>query len=236
MNRREPRDSQPDVEELHTYLRALSSPTRLRLLWQLRTPKRAGDVRVAASEGRGGLSEDRILSRPAVAQHLEVLSEVGLVERREGGDGVRHVVNHQILFHILQALGRLAEVRPVVDVDVGETLEAGRGRLPPLPKGPKLVATAGPRMGAAFPLEGPGPWTVGRKRSAEVCLEWDPHVSRTQGIISRDPDGAFLIEALPSASNPLQLDFQNIPPGEVWHLLSGGILSAGASVLVFQIL
>ncbi len=230
--RGEPAEEDPDVERLCRYLATLASEPRLRLLRALRVPARAADIRVPAGRERAGFSPDRVLSRPAVIHHLQALEEAGLVQRLpDEGD---YVVNAQIVFSIMEDIGRLARIRPVVDVDVGETRETPRADREPLPPGPKILVVGGPRDGAAFPLAGAGPWAIGRDRTCEVALDYDPHVSRRHLLLHRSPDGAFAIEALAGATNPARLNHRRLDAGARAPLLAGAVIAVGASRLVLQ--
>lgn len=223
------------VDEMAQDLEALASPTRLRLLWALRSPKKASAVRVPASQARDGLPKDRALSRPAVVQHLDVLEDAGLVQPLDATQGSRYVVDHQRVFRLLKDLGRLAEIEPLVDVDVDETIHATAAPKGGLPDGPKFVSADGPSAGEAFALEGKGPWLLGRSREADVALDWDPHVSDKHARIHRDEDGAFVLEALSEATNPVQLNFEPVARGKREPLIAGAVVTAGASTLVFQL-
>jgi hypothetical protein len=89
-------------------------------------------------------------------------------------------------------------------------------------------------VGDVFPLRGDGPWTIGRGAEADVRLGYDPHVSRVHMVVSRGDDGLHLVEALAGATNPAQLDFQELAPGEVRALIPGAVLTVGGSRFVFK--
>lgn len=95
---------------------------------------------------------------------------------------------------------------------------------------PLLHLTDPPRT---FPLEGRGPWWVGRGRRAEVRLDGDPFVSRRHLRIARHGE-AFTVEAAPGATNRATLDRAALPPGVAVLLAPGAELVAGKSRLVFQ--
>jgi hypothetical protein len=221
-----------DFPRLQRDLHALASGARLQLLWELRVPKRPSEVRVGAEESRGGLRPDRVLSRSAVQEHIGVLEELGLVQRVAGGD--TFVVNQQGVVRILNDLGALARIRPVIDVDVGRTVMARAPAIEAAPAGPKLILVSGPEEGAAFPLRGPGPWTVGRGNNTDVRLGYDPHASRVHVAVSLGEDGLYHVEAVSGATNPTLLDFAPLTPGKPAMLIPGAVLSVGSSRLVFR--
>lgn len=224
-----------DVGGLHQELKALASPARLRLLWALRTPQKASEVKIPADQSYSDLTEGRVLSRPAIVQHLEVLEDHDLVRRLSPADGSKYVVDQKNVFRVLQDLGRLAEIQPLVEVDVDETVDAESRDVGDLPDGPKFVVVSGPTPGRVFELDGEGPWLVGRASDADVPLTWDPHVSEHQARILRDDEGAFLLEALPGTTNPLRLNFDKVVPSTTHPLIAGAVVTAGASRLVFQV-
>lgn len=224
-----------DVDGLETELKALASHARLRLLWALRSPKKASDVRIPADRSYSGLAEGRVLSRPAIVQHLDVLEGHDLVRRLSPEDGSEYVVDQKNVFRVLQDLGRLAQIQPLVEVDVDETMDAQAREVGELPEGPKFVVVSGPTPGRVFELEGEGPWLLGRAPDVDVPLTWDPHVSEHQARILRDDDGAYLLEALTGTTNPLRLNFSEIAPSTAHPLIAGAVVTAGASRVVFQL-
>lgn len=226
-----PTEDGPELARLADVLKVIASPTRLRVLAALRVPKRAAELRIAAEEDRGGLHAERLLSRTTLVEHLGVLHEAGLVERLPGDAGF--VVNQQNVFAMVETLGRLARLKPVVEVDVDVTRPQAKGPAPALPEGPRLVLAHGPREGEAFPLAGEGPWMVGRGTEADVRLEYDPHVSRQHLRLRRGREG-FTVEALRESTNPSRLNFQELQPARPAALPPGAVLAVGASRLVFQ--
>lgn len=226
-----PAEDEREVAKLAAVLKVVASPTRLRVLQALRVPKKAADLRIPAEEDRGGLHPERLLSRTTLIEHLDVLQEAGLVERLPGDAGF--VVNQQNVFAMVEALGRLARIRPVVEVDVEVTRPQAKAPAPEQPTGPRLVLAHGPREGHAFPLGGDGPWMVGRHANADVRLDYDPHVSRQQ-VVLRKERGGFVVEALRESTNPSRLNFHELAPGHAVPLPAGAVLSVGASRLVFQ--
>ena len=221
-----------DAERLSELLKTLASPVRLRILEALREPTRPVHIRLRAGEERGGLSADRVLSRPAIVQHLQILEAAELV-RRVGDEG--YVIDQATIFSIVQELGGLARIRAVTSLDVGVTREAPPPRAAAPPEGPRLLVVGGPEEGRAFPLSGDGPWTVGRASECSVRIDYDAHVSRLHATIARRRDGALQVTPAPSAKNPLAVDFA--PPRDPVTpstLAPGAVLVVGSSRLVYQ--
>jgi DNA-binding transcriptional ArsR family regulator len=224
-------DELPDVDRLAEVVQALSSPPRLHLLRELRAPKKPSQLRVPADQDREGLRSDRMLSRPAISQHIAELRDLGLVEKTEDG---AYVVNHQRLFSALREVSRLAVIRPEVEVDVEETLRTESRQAPGSASGPRLVVVGGPREGRVFLLEGAGPWLVGRGPQADIRLDYDPHVSREHLQVHERSDGTFAVEANPDATNATLVDFVPIE-GDAAALVAGSVLAVGSSRLVLRI-
>lgn len=219
------------IGEVGDVLSVLASPTRLQILQSLRIPKRPSDVRVQAHGGPSDLPEDRMISRPAVVKHLRVLEAHDLV-RKDEGTGT-YVVNQQMLFALLREVGQLARIRPVIEVDVEKTRKTPGLDERDLPTGPRFLLVAGPREGDAFPLDGPGPWTIGRGTGSDVCLDFDPHVSRVHAHLSRK-DGRYLLEAEAESKNPVLVDFRPAARGQRIEVPEGSVLGLGLSRLVLQ--
>ncbi|MCA1813227.1 MAG: winged helix-turn-helix domain-containing protein, partial [Halobacteriales archaeon] len=112
---------EPEKDEaLAGMLSALASPTRLRILRQLRSPKTLREIEVpAAAHGA------RAISRQAVREHLDKLLEIQAVNshasERTYGEAQAYVVNNQVLFALTEEFRGLARLRPTVE-PVGQTL------------------------------------------------------------------------------------------------------------------
>lgn len=231
----EPQRDDIDFERISAYLKALAHPNRLELLWLLRIPTAAADVHLKPRRRDEALSAERTISRQAVLQHLDSLEEVGVVDRLpdDGSKAQRRVINQARLFALIEDLRALTALRPTVRVDVDATL-ARPGDAPHVwPQGPKLVLAGGPWQGHVFPLQGPGPWTVGRSRAQDVSLSYDPYVSAEHARLTRDDKGVR-VEPRPDARNPCQVNFAPLPRAEPRLLRPGDVLGVGRSVLVYQ--
>lgn len=222
-------DASEPVDRLTAILKALASPVRIRLLEALREPTRPVDVRLRAGEEKRGFSADRILSRPAIVQHLQVLEEVGLV--RKVGEG--YVVDQATMFEVVQELGGLARIRAVRGIEVDATREARPAPAAALPPPPRLVVVGGPDEGRGHRLEGRGPWTLGRGEGCDVRLALDPGVSRLQATLHRLPT-SVQVEAVAASKNPATVDYAPLQPGLRRTLAPGAVLGVGGTRLVYQ--
>lgn len=224
-----------DFERLSAYLKALAHPNRLELLWLLRIPLAVSDIHLKPRRKDDALSAERAISRQAVLQHLESLEEVGVVDRLpdEEGKAHRRVVNQARLFAVVEDMRALTAIRPSVRVDVDATMARPEDAQRPWPAGPKLVLVGGPWQGHVFPLEGAGPWTLGRSRGRHVSLSYDPFVSAEHALLVAEGERRA-VEQLPGARNPCQVNFAPLRKGERRALRPGDILGAGRSLLVYQ--
>lgn len=231
-----------DVERLGQYLRALSVPTRILLLQKLQLPHTPAEVKLPPFRRDAGLRGDRTLSRQTVESHLRKLEAAGLVRSRparRGGQAAReYLVNQERLFTLVDEVRRLALIRPAA----GEGTMGTRSRpatahhgdpgdAPALPRGPALVLVAGPLEGKAFPLEGAGPWVLGRSRGADACLDYDPFVSSRNTEVAREGAG-FAVRSLPESRNGTTLNWRLLGKGERAPLAAGDTLGVGRSLLV----
>ena len=85
----------------------------------------------------------------------------------------------------------------------------------------------GPDARHRWPLEGPGPWLLGR--DALLATPWDREISRTHVKLSRTLEG-LLVDKLPQARNPL---FHEGQPVTTCQLASGGQFVIGTTVFRF---
>jgi ArsR family transcriptional regulator len=97
-----------EIEELATVLKALSDPTRLRLV-RLLSGNSATDCVSRECEGMGFLCVNALAQRlgvtqSAVSQHLRVLRQVGLVRGVRRGSFVHYTLDRERLDRSLVAL------------------------------------------------------------------------------------------------------------------------------------
>ena len=228
----------PDFAAIARSLELLAVESRLELLHALRTPQPLHEIRVAPSQSRKGENPERMISRQAIARHLEMLQDAGLVDRLPDatGRGERYVVNHERLFALVDEMRGLTRLRPVFTRDAGsrETMESdhevGRAIAPP----PRLLLAYGRDDGVSFPLaDRPGAqWRLGRSPSCEVALDYDPYLSSVHCTIERTQD-AFVLRD-PGSRNGTWVNWDRVTRDAPRRLSSGDLITAGRSVLTFQ--
>jgi DNA-binding transcriptional ArsR family regulator len=220
---------------LSTALGALASPVRLRILRELRSPRFISEIEVAADRADGG----RVASRATVREHVERLVEAGIVARRTGsrehGEGQEFVINHVSLFALSEDVRALARLQPLVEHSLPT---APLGPSPAREKeGPRLVIVRGLDEGVAFSLAPPptpreGAWTIGRRRGAEVRLDFDPFVSNENAVVAWD-GRSYRIADVPQSKNGTSVNFRRLAPDAAHVLRHGDIVGVGRSYLVF---
>lgn len=235
-----PTPSDEPLETLARHLEAIASPTRLRLLSKLRSPRELHEIVVSGSRSRRRESPHRPLSRQAVTDHLDRLLDLGLIMRARGPASPRgdtFVLNHERVFALIDELRALARLRPLVgdDLSVGATMVGGSARGTRLPKGPRLVVVYGRDEGQAYPLDGsPGArWRIGRGPACEVRLDYDPFLSSQNSLVERTPEGIDIVDRLPNR-NGTWVNWSRLAPGGRQSLRGGDVLGVGRSLLVFQ--
>lgn len=226
---RVPPDEDAALEQLSERLRAVANPVRLHILRSLVVPTRAADVRVRAAAERAGLGAGRVLGRSTVVEHLAILEGAGLVRRL----GELYALNQQGMVALLQDLGGLASLRALVEVDVEVTRVAATPPPTPSVPLPRLLLANGPGAGRAIPLDGAGPWSIGRDAACEVALSHDPHVSRVHATLSFDRNG-YTLGVAQRAKNPALVDFAPVAAGERALVRAGSVVAVGATLLVLQ--
>ncbi len=222
-----------DFDLLASHLRALAHPARLEILWQLRVPRSPGGIVVRPRRKDAGFSPDRAMARQTIEKHLATLEDAGVVGRTgsPGASPTEWVTRQQHVFALIEEMRKLSTIRPAERVDVDTTLQGVEAARPDWPVGPKLVLTSGPWEGRAFALTGDGPWTIGRSRTCDVALSYDPFVSATQAQIERSNGGFTLIAEANTRAAP-RVNFQPLTAPRV--LSPGHVVAVGRSVLVFQ--
>lgn len=220
-----------DYERLSTYLKALAHPARLEILSRLRVPSGAADLAIRPRRKDADLSAERPMSRQAILEHIEVLEGVGVVGRLPEAEGARFVTSAQHVFALLEELRRLTTIEPAARVDVDATMAGGEAKAASWHQGPKLVLASGPWEGRVFPLEGAGPWSMGRSRTRDVALTYDPFASAENATLTRD-GARFTVAPEPGARSPVRVNFRAITGTQA--LQPGDLVGVGRSVLVFQ--
>ena len=219
-------------------LAALSHAVRLGILRQVREPKTLREIRVTAA-GPGGHQDARPLARQTVKEHLEKLLEVGFVRanetQRDYGATMEYVVDHQRIFALAEEFTQLARLRPVPALG-GETLVASDEASMYELRGPCLVLVKGLEEGRTFPLEGTraGPWVIGRRRGADVCLDYDPFISSENTHVETS-EGAYFVQSLKESRNGTTLNFRPLAPGQRRAVKNGDLIGVGHSSLLVRL-
>lgn len=231
-----------NAERLSAYLRALALPSRIELLLKLRVPHTVAEVHLRPVRAAEGRRPDRALSWQTVERHIRSLQHLGLVRarpaQREGRRVTEYVVDHVRLFLVVEELRQLGLIRPLPGAGLtGQTAglfgDAGPGAAPALPEGPALVLAGGPMEGAAFSLDGQGPWIIGRAKGLAVSLPYDPFVSTENSEVRRE-GARFLLRTLPGSRNGTWLNWRRLEPPEEAALGAGDAVGVGRSVLLFR--
>lgn len=223
-------------EPLAGTLASLSHPVRLAILELLHEPRVLKEIRVQ----RRGPDDDRgrVLARQTVREHLDRLVEEGFVQPRETersyGNTREYVLDHRRLFEISETLRGLARRRPHAELG-GRTRRKGEVVPPDLPEGPVLVLVGGLERGRVFELDAgeQGSWIVGRRRDAEISLDYDPFVSADNTEIAC-VEGTFHVRDLPGSRNGTRLNFEKIDPGARAALQCGDLIGVGRTLLLFR--
>lgn len=222
----------PDFDELESNLRVVGTSARMRMLHQLRSPKRVTDLRVPA-KARGGEPGARLMARQSVAEHLQQMVELGVVKRTEE-DARDYVVNAPRFYQIVEEFRRVGSVLARGQLDLDVTVVAP-GALPEarMPEGLRLVIVHGLLEGKSFPLEGPEgtEWTIGRGDSA-VSLDYDPYVSMHNSTITAIEEGLIVHDA--DSRNGTWVDWRRLDPGKAQVVKPGSVIGVGRSLMVVQ--
>lgn len=230
--------SEQELEALAEILGALAHPRRLELLAILREPRRAGEIELRPWRHTTEHSPDRAISRSAVERHLHTLETIGVVARTpapRGKGAEEYVLDHARLFAIVEGMRSLTRLRPTVDLDSRETMDALRpiARRTPRPEGPHVVLIGGPTEGHVVPLVDAGPWRIGRAADSDVKLDHDPFVSATHAEIAR-ANGSFTVRDLAANRNGTSVNWSLLARGGSVEIASGDVIGAGRSLLLFR--
>lgn len=227
-----PDPDHPDVRLAHA-LAALATPTRIALMRALRTPRILAEIEVKSHEP----GSQRNLARQTVRQHLDVLLDAHMVSahetERSRGETHEFVLNHQAVYALSEDLRALARLRPLVEPSM-ETAAANVGGAPAMRR-PCLVLVKGLDEGTSFdlrPENGRHEWTIGRRRGAEVSLDFDPFVSSENSRIAWI-DGAHYLENVPGSRNGTMHNFRPVEDGRRQRLQQGDVVGVGRSLLVY---
>lgn len=221
-------------EPLAHIMKALGNPVRMELLRQLTTPRQLGEIQVHPHRREAGGAPKRLMSRASVQSHLEQLLEVGAVRTltgiRDGRNVTLYTIDERQLFALteeLRDLGRLRGKEASLD---------GTAAAPALPhrhEGPRLILMSGPWEGRVIPLDGAGPWTLGRGNSCDVSLPYDPYLSMSNSEVRRTK-GDFSVADLAHSRNGTALNWVALPRGQQADLRSGDVVGIGRTLVMFR--
>lgn len=231
---REPPADRPDFVALAESLAALAYPSRLEILDQIRFPHVLSEIRVTPHREAEGENPDRVISKQAVAGHLEKLVAAGLVRQDRAESGTTYVAHAARLYALAEDVRSLC-VRYSAQIPAGDETGTLAGASPrPRARGPRLLLVHGAYEGKAYPLEVParGPWLLGRSRDAVVSLDYDPFVSAEHAEVFRD-DRGFALRDLRDAKNGTSLNWERLPRGGTVRLAPGDVIGVGRSLLSF---
>lgn len=234
--------SQDELESLSAHLAALAHPRRLELLALLRIPRAAREIELRPwKQGLTG-NLDRAISRSAVERHLQTLESIGVVARRpaerQGKRVEEYGLDHARLFAVLEGLRELSRLRPLIEFASGTTLEArGSGReaeARPLPAGRFVVRISGPREGDIIPLDGQGPWRIGRAPGVDVGMGHDPFVSGVHAAFETTEEGRLRVRDIMGNRNGTAVNWAPLPRGGALPLTTGDVVGVGRSLLLYR--
>ncbi len=229
----------PD-ERMTVALTAIAHPVRLALLRELRAPKvlREIEVRPSGPAPRAAGLPDRNLARQSVKEHLDRLVASGIVIARDAertrGPTTEYVLNNQELFALSEQIRLLARLKPAAE-PAKDTI-AETPALPSSPvTGPRLILVKGVDEGRVFSLASAGAarWTIGRRRSAEVPLDFDPFASSDNAVVVRE-ESRFVIADVAGSRNGTTLNLVPLPSGDRSPLRHGDLVGVGRSYLLFR--
>ena len=89
-----------EASEMATVFKALSDPTRLRMLKAIAHVREACECNIVPEFG---------LSQPTISYHLKVLREAGLIDSERRGQWVWHRVNRKVTLGAARTLMEVAE-------------------------------------------------------------------------------------------------------------------------------
>ncbi len=219
----------PD-EGLAEALKTLGHPKRLVLLRYLTEPRSLEEI-----------SRHLKVARQSAQEHLDRLLSVDLCERRQGrgehGPLTKYVLLVPRLFDIYERFGTKAGmVAEEMEPNIRGTLPTTRLPLNDKPtrrlESPRLVIVHGMRAGHTVPLQGNGPWLLGRDPHAALCLDYDPYVSHRHAEVRKVGTGFEVADAL--SSNGIFVDWAAVPRGGAVRIENGSLVRAGKTLILFR--
>lgn len=231
-----PDSTDAGLDALALYLATLGNENRLRLLRQLRRPRRLSELRVSPEASRRGENPERAVSRQAVRHHMEKLLAIDVAQRHKRGPafaGDEFLVNHRQLFLIAEQVRDLARLEPT---EAPAQLET-RASIPlarPSPTSARaLVLVHGVGEGRSWPLALGQAVVVGRAKDSQVRLDYDPFVSGRHVEVRTGPDGTVAMDL--GSRNGTLLNWSPMRPRQPVDLRAGDVLGVGRSSLVVRL-
>lgn len=209
---------------------ALGSGRRLDLLDALRTPRILAEIELADDESGANIA------RQSVSRHLQRLLDAGLVARRdvvrEGRETMEFIVNHQSVFMLAESVRALARLRPPIDpaAQTAPSFAAERNQA----HRPCLVAVRALEEGTTYRLQPSHDrirWTIGRRREADVPLDFDPAVSASHAHVAWEAGSHWIEDA--GSRNGTYVNFRALVPGGRHALAHGDVVGVGNCLLVY---
>lgn len=221
----------PGPEVLAEAFVLLANAQRIGLLRLLQVPHSVGDIRLPPGEARQGSHPRPAMSPQAVRKHLDRLLEHHFVQslpaRGETGAEM-FVVNHARLYALAEEMRALAMLRPAAEAP-GRTEQLAAEPPAPEPGAPRLVVVHGLREGHSYPLA--AGCVVGRGKSCDVRLDYDPFVSQQHASLRQRGD-AWLVEDLGSRNGTL-VNWLALPKKGSQALRHGDVVGVGRTLLLF---
>jgi len=214
-----------DVDELSDAFSVLSNERRLQLLAYLTEPHYMREI--ASHLG---------IARQAAKDHVDKLLDAGLVEQRQGqrdsGPVTEYVVAPERLFELNERFGELGKLEAKTDRGLTRTrVEKTSAGSAPRGEGPALVVAHGRHRGRVFPVDGEGPWLIGRDPENDVTLDYDSFASNRHAELQRDPEGFRVVDRF--STNGTYRNWTPLDRGGEAPLCSGDVLGVGKTLLVF---
>ncbi len=230
-------------DDVASVFRALSYPTRLEILRELRAPRVLDEIKVGPGPSAGQGNPDRTLTRQGIRHHLDQLAEAGLVDvsraTRNQHAAYVYAASPERLFAASQALQELASIGKI------HPLPSTNGHHPPpwtsssqeTHTGPRLVVVHGISPGTCFQLNGRDGsdrgWVIGRSDRADIALTHDPYAAEKHAEIL-PKDGGFALLDLRASDRPTYVDWEALPLGGASQLEPGSVVGIGRTLLVFR--
>ena len=225
-------DAPPEEEAdgLAAALKSFGHPKRLKLLRLLLTPRSADSV-----------ADDLGIARQSAQDHLDQLTALGIVGRSRGegerGPVTLYQTQLQRVFEIYDLFGdRVGILANELEEEVQPSYRTREDRPLRGPTSvtdqPRFTIVHGMRIGQTTPLEGGGPWTLGRDAQATLCLDYDPFASTRHAEVRRTGTSFELADTF--SSNGTFVDWRRLPRGGTAKIDNGSLIRIGKTLALFR--